>query len=338
MSDDVKSSEVSDRTMVEDLVPSHPRGPEGDEQQRRAEARGNRTLYGDAWYRLRRNKLALGAIVWLVILIVATLSADLWVPQHFGKPNAIDTTKIMTTRFLNPSPAHPLGTDDLGRDLFSQVVYGARISLSVGFLAVLVSVIIGLLLGALSGFYGGLADTVIMRTADVFLAFPYILFAILLLTVLPAALVSGSIIPVVLTIGVLGWPSIARVFRSSILSVKENDYVDAGRALGASDGRLMIRHILPNAVAPILVYATMSVGGAILTEAALSFLGLGIIPDPVMSPNAVSWGAMIHEGESYLTSNPGIVLWPGLAILTTVLAFTLLGDGVRDALDVKMKD
>lgn len=298
---------------------------------------GSRTLWGDAWYRLRRNKLALVAVAWLVVLITAALTADLWVPQHFGSPNAIDSTKMATERLLPPSAVHPLGTDDLGRDMFSRVVYGARISLTVGTLAVLVSVGIGLLFGALSGFYSGALDSVIMRIADVFLAFPYILFAILLLSVLPDS-ARTSLMPVVLTIGVLGWPSIARVFRSSILSVKENDYVDAGRALGASDARLITRHILPNAIAPIVVYATMAIGGAILTESALSFLGLGIIADPVSSPNAVSWGAMIDSGAAYLTSNPGVVIWPGLAILTTVLAFTLLGDGIRDALDVKMKD
>jgi peptide/nickel transport system permease protein len=297
----------------------------------------SRTLYGDALYRLRRNKLALVAIGWLIVLILATLTADLWVPQHFGKPNAIDTTKMATERLLPPSVAHPLGTDDLGRDMFSRVVYGARISLTVGTLAVLVSVFIGLVFGAISGFYTGWLDATIMRFADVFLAFPYILFAILLLSVLPESS-RTSLTPVVLTIGVLGWPSIARVFRSSILAVKENDYVDAGRALGAGDGRLIMRHIMPNAIAPIVVYATMSIGGAILTEAALSFLGLGIIMDPVTNPNAVSWGRMINDGQMYLTSNPGVVIWPGLAILSTVLAFTLLGDGVRDALDVKMKD
>jgi len=201
----------------------------------------------------------------------------------------------------------------------------------VGITAVGVSVLIGLILGALSGFYSGFTDTAIMRVADVFLAFPYIMFAILLLSVLPERARQG-LLPVIMTIGILGWPSISRVFRSSILSVKENDYVLAGRALGASDGRLMLRHITPNAVAPIVVYATMSIGGAILTEAALSFLGLGILP-----PN-ISWGAMIQDGRVYLVTNPGLVFWPGLAILSTVLAFTLLGDGVRDALDVKMKD
>jgi peptide/nickel transport system permease protein len=336
MSDDLKASEVSNGPVVSDLVPAPEHMLAGHEPPRRDSSR-NRTLYGDAWYRLRRNKLALVALAWLVVLILAALTADFWVPQHFGAPNLIDTAKISTERLLSPSFAHPLGTDDLARDVFSRVIYGARISLTVGALAVLVSVLIGLLLGAISGFYSGSIDAIIMRVADVFLAFPYILFAILLLSVLPEDS-RTSIVPVVLTIGVLGWPSIARVFRSSILSVKENDYVDAGRALGASDARLIIRHILPNAVAPILVYATMSIGGAILTEAALSFLGLGILPDPMTNPNAVSWGRMISDGQSYLTSNPGIVLWPGLAILTTVLAFTLLGDGVRDALDVKMKD
>ena len=296
----------------------------------------SRTLWGDAWYRLRRNRLALAALVWLLIVIIAAVSADLWVPRFYGYPNDINTQTAAQDRLEPPSIQHPMGTDDLGRDVFSRVVYGARVSLTVGVAAVFVSVLIGLLLGALSGYYGKLVDASIMRLADIFLAFPYILFAILLLSVLPPS--ERGMLPVIVTIGVLGWPSIARVFRSSILSVKEADYVEAGRAVGASDARLMGRHILPNAVAPIIVYATMSIGGAILTEAALSFLGLGVQADPVRAPNAVSWGRMISDGQAYLMSNPGLIVWPGLAILTTVLAFTLLGDGVRDALDVKMKD
>ncbi len=291
----------------------------------------SRTLWGDSWYRLRRNKLAVVALVWLTIVTFAAITADLWVPQNFGDPHKIDSTTAMENRLLPPSREHPMGTDSLGRDVFGRVVYGARVSLTVGITAVLVSVVIGLLFGALSGFYSGFADTAIMRLADVFLAFPYIMFAILLLSVLPERSRTG-LLPVIMTIGVLGWPSIARVFRSSILSVKETDYVQAGRALGASDTRLMLRHIAPNAVAPIVVYATMSIGGAILTEAALSFLGLGILP-----PN-ISWGAMIQDGRQFLVTNPGLVFWPGLAILSTVLAFVLLGDGIRDALDVKMKD
>lgn len=290
-----------------------------------------RTLWGDAWFRLRKNKLALISLVWITFVVVAALSADLWVPQLFGSPTSLDTTTALANRLLPSSIEHPLGTDDLGRDTLSRVVYGARISLAVGVLAVGMSVLIGLILGSLAAFYGKFLDAFIMRVADIFLAFPYILFAILLLAIIPPE-ARTTIWPVVFTIGFLGWPSTARVLRSSILSVKENDYVDAGRALGASDYRLMMRHILPNAVAPIIVYGTMSVGGAILTEAALSFLGLGI------QPPTPSWGRMIEEGRAFMTSDPMMVVWPGLAILSTVLAFTLLGDGIRDALDVKMKD
>lgn len=291
----------------------------------------SRTLWGDAWYRLRRNKLAIVALTWLIVISLAAITADLWVPHLFGNPRLINSTTAFANQLKGPSMEHPMGTDQLGRDVLGRVIYGARVSLVVGLTAVAVSVMIGLLFGAMSGYYGGLTDTGIMRLADIFLAFPYIMFAILLLSVLPQTWRTG-LWPVIMTIGVLGWPSIARVFRSSILSVKENDYVQAGRALGAKDSRLMIRHITPNAVAPIIVYATMSIGGAILTEAALSFLGLGILP-----PN-VSWGAMIQDGRQYLVVKPGLVFWPGLAILSTVLAFTLLGDGLRDALDVKMKD
>jgi len=294
-------------------------------------SRPTRTLWGDAAYRLRRNKLAVIAISWLLLITICAVTADIWVPRFFGDPRAINTATAAQERLQGPSAEHPMGTDNLGRDLFGRVIYGARVSLVVGITAVGVSVLIGLLFGALSGFYGRFIDTGIMRLADIFLAFPYIMFAILLLSVLPEQARRG-LIPVTITIGLLGWPSISRVFRSSILSVKENDYVQAGRALGAGDARLMFRHITPNAIAPIVVYATMSIGGAILTEAALSFLGLGILPP------AISWGRMIQDGRVYLVTNPGLVFWPGLAILSTVLAFTLLGDGVRDALDVKMKD
>lgn len=292
--------------------------------------RASRTLWGDAWYRLRRNRLAVAALVYIIIVAFAALTADVWIPGTFGSPTAIDTSTAMQQRLQNPSLKHPMGTDDLGLDMFARVVYGARISLSVGIVAVFISVVIGLFLGAFSGYYGGFTDTVIMRITDVFLAFPYILFAILVLSIIPQAY--RGIWPVIAVIGLLGWTSFARVFRSSIFTVKENDYVDAARASGASDWRIMTRHISPNAIAPIVVYATISVGGAILTESALSFLGLGI------QPPTPSWGAMISAGRAYLTSNPGLVFWPGLAIVSTVMAFTLLGDGVRDALDVKMSE
>ena len=286
-----------------------------------------RTLWGDAWKRLRRNKLAMGGLIWIILMVVITLSADLWVPQVLGSPTQSDSSNMAAVSRLAPSLEHPFGTDTLGRDVLSRVIYGARISLSVGLLATAISTIIGLFMGAMAAYYGCIWDTIIMRLADVFLAFPYILFVITLL-----AVIGPGIQNVFVAIGVLGWPSIARVFRSAILTVKENDYVDAARAMGASDFRIVARHIFPNSVATIVVYATMNIGGAILTEAALSFLGMGVVPpDP-------SWGIMIQDGQVYLATQPWLMIMPGIAILTTVLSFTLLGDGLRDALDVKMKD
>ena len=286
-----------------------------------------RTLWGDAWSRLRRNKLAIFGAVWIVLMILVALTADLWVPQTLGSPTEADSTTMTQDSRLPPSPEHPFGTDTLGRDVLCRVIYGARISLAVGVLATAISTIIGLVMGALAAYYGGIWDTIIMRLADIFLAFPYILFVIAML-----AVIGPGIQNVFIAIGILGWPSSARVFRSAILSVKENDYVDAARAMGASDARIVARHIFPNSVASIVVYATMNIGGAILTESALSYLGMGVVPpDP-------SWGIMIQDGQTYLATQPWLMLMPGLAILTTVLAFTLLGDGLRDALDVKMKD
>lgn len=318
-----------------DYLKGEPVGVETPEQTRAAApAEGSdpvsgaptRTLWGDAMRRLRSNKLAVVAIVWLLFIVIVALTADLWVPQRLGNPTAIPTNMTEMSR-LPPSAEHPFGTDTLGRDVLSRVIYGSRISLSVGLLATAISTVIGLIMGALAAYYGGLWDTIIMRLADIFLAFPYTLFVIVMLAVF-----GGGIQNVFIAIGVLGWPSIARVFRSAILSIKENDYVDAARAMGASDARIITRHIFPNSVASVVVYATMNIGGAILTEAALSYLGMGVTPpDP-------SWGILIQDGQQYLQTEPWLMLMPGLAILTTVLAFTLLGDGLRDALDVKMKD
>ena len=281
-----------------------------------------RTLWGDAFRRLRRNKLAILAIIWIIFVVVVAATADLWVPQALGGP----TEQLYEAR-LPMSADHPFGTDQVGRDVLSRVIYGARISLAVGLLATAISTLIGLVMGAIAAYYGGIWDTIIMRLADIFLAFPYTLFVIVMLAVM-----GSGIQNVFIAIGVLGWPSIARVFRSAILSVKSNDYVDAARAMGASDSRIIWRHIFPNSVASIVVYATMNIGGAILTEAALSFLGMGVVPpDP-------SWGILIQDGQKFLATQPWLMIMPGLAILSTVLAFTLLGDGLRDALDVKMKD
>ena len=286
-----------------------------------------RTMWGDAFKRMRKNKLAIIAVVWIVFVVLVALTADLWAQQWLGSPTASDSTTMAQTALLAPSAEHPFGTDQLGRDILVRVIYGARISLSVGVMATLISTAIGLVMGAIAAFYGGVWDTIIMRLADTFLAFPYVLFVLAMI----AALGQG-IQNVFIAIGILGWPQIARVFRSAILTVKENDYIDAARAMGASDVRIIVRHIFPNSVASVVVYATMNIGGAILTEAALSFLGMGVVPPEP------SWGSMIQIGQQYLTNAPWMMIMPGLGILTTVLAFTLLGDGLRDALDVKMKD
>ena len=286
-----------------------------------------RTLWSDAWKRLKKNKLAVIGAIWILFVIVVALTADLWAPQLLGSPTDIDTTTVAQSSKLPPSLEHPFGTDATGRDQLVRVIYGARVSLAVGVIATIISTAIGLVMGALAAFYGGWFDTIIMRLADMFLAIPYTLFVITML-----AVIGQGIQNVFIAIGVLGWPSIARVFRSAILSVKENDYVDAARAMGASDLRIIARHIFPNSVASIVVYATMNIGGAILTESALSYLGMGV------TPPTPSWGIMIQDGQTFLQTQPWLMIMPGLAILTTVLAFTLLGDGLRDALDVKMKD
>ena len=286
-----------------------------------------RTLWADAWRRLRRNKLALVAMGWIIFVALIAITADLWAPKLLGDPTFIDTTTVAQRSLKPPSTAHVFGTDKLGRDILCRIIYGARISLLVAVLAVAMMVILGLLIGAVAGYYGGWWDAVLMRLADIFYAFPYVLFAIVLL-----ALMGPGVLNVCITIGILGWPSIARVFRASVLSVKENEYVDAARALGASTWRVMFRHVGPNAIAPMIVYATMGVGGAILTEAALSFLGMGV---PLGQP---SWGGMLNEVRSYMVVAPWMMAFPGLAILTTVLAFVLLGDGLRDAFDVRLKE
>lgn len=294
-----------------------------------AEAGGKgRTLRADAFRRLRKNKLAVAGLIWIIIMVLLAVSADLWVPRYLGDPVEIDTTQATAKSLQPPSMEHPLGTDRMSRDIASRIIYGARASLLVGVVAVGIMLVLGLTMGAIAAYYGGIWDSIIMRTADIFFAFPYVLFAVVLVGVMGG----GGLANVFFAIGLLGWPSIARVFRSSILSVKENEYVDAARAMGASTRRILFRHIMPNAVAPIVVYATMSIGAAILAEAALSFLGMGV------QPPAPSWGGMLSEARGYLFTAPWLMVYPGIAILTTVLAFVLLGDGFRDALDVKMKE
>jgi ABC-type dipeptide/oligopeptide/nickel transport system permease subunit len=273
----------------------------------------------DIWRRFRRNRLALVGLGILAVLVVAALFAPVVTSYD---PTAIDTAASR----LPPSAAHWFGTDLLGRDLFTRVVYGARVSLRVGVFATAIALAVGLLVGALSGYFGGLVDAVLMRSVDVFLAFPYILLAIVVISVVGRG--EGTVI---LVLGLVGWMQIARVFRSSVLQVRESEYVEAGRAMGCSNTRLIVRHILPNAVQPVAVLGTIFVGTAVLSEAALSFLGVGITePTP-------AWGLMVAEGRRFLFTSPHLLFFPGLAIFVTVMAFVFVGDGLRDALDPRLR-
>ena len=277
------------------------------------------SLYKDAWRRLKRNKLAMVGLGIVIILILVAIFSGLIAPYD-------PIVRVKEEALLSPSRAHLFGTDLLGRDVFSRVIYGSRISIVVGVVAVGISVIIGLFLGALAGYFGGVSDSIIMRIADIFFAFPYILGAIAIMTIL-----GPGIVNIFIAIGILGWAYFARIFRSSILSIKNKEYIEAARALGANNYRIITRHILPNSFAPIIVYATMNIGSAIITEAALSFLGLGV------QPPTPAWGKMLSESLDYIDIAPWMMLFPGLAIVITVLGFVLLGDVLRDAFDPRLK-
>ena len=271
------------------------------------------------WQQLRHNRMALvGAAIVLVMFMMAAaaslISAD---------PAAIDVGQSL----LPPSLAHPLGTDDLGRGVLVRMLYGARISLLVGFVAVGISTLIGIVLGSLAGYYGGWTDALIMRFVDIMLCFPtfFLILAVI-------AFLDPSIWNIMIVIGLTSWMGVARLIRAEFLSLRQRDFVLAAQALGASDLRLIFRHILPNAMSPVLVSATLGVAGAILTESALSFLGIGV------QPPTPSWGNMLITGKQTLGSAWWLSVFPGLAILITVLGYNLLGEGIRDALDPRLKE
>ncbi len=293
--------------------------PPGTEQPGAATPERARSFRGDVWRRFRKNRLAVVGLAVIVVLVLAALLAPLLSPYP---PNAIDTAASRQP----PSSAHWFGTDLLGRDLFTRVLYGAQTSLQVGIIAVLIATSIGVTAGAVAGYFGGKLDTVIMRVTDVFLAFPYLLLAIAVIVAVGRG--KGTVIAV---IGFLGWMAIARLFRSSVLSVKEAEYVEAARVVGCSDLRIIVRHILPNAIQPVVVYATIFVGTAVLAEAALSFLGAGIV-----EPTA-AWGLMVADGRRFLFTSPHMLFFPGAAIFVTVMAFVFVGDGLRDALDPRLR-
>lgn len=269
------------------------------------------------WRRFRRHKLAIAGLIFIAIIALMGICAPVVAPKDPLKTSLIDS-------LVPPSTEYWLGTDPVGRDVWSRTVYSIRVSLSVGMVAVGISLLIALLLGTISGYYGGLVDMVIMRLTDVIMTIPGLVIIMAAVSVL-----GPSIYNVMAAIGILGWTGMARLLRAQILSVRERDYVRAAKSIGVADWRIMLLHILPNAVAPVLVAATFGVAGAILTEAALSFLGFGVLPP------TPSWGNMLNAARSLsrLQENPWFWVPPGVMILLTVLAINFIGDGLRDALD-----
>lgn len=280
------------------------------------------SLASDVWYSLRGNKAALISLVVIAVLVVIAIVTTLFPQVLPYDPYEQD----LSASFQAPSAAHWFGTDQQGRDIFCRILVGTRISLSVGLLAVAISLVIGVTLGAIAGYKGGIVDTIIMRIMDMMLAIPSILLAIAFM----AALGKG-IDKAVVAIGLVSIPEYARIVRSQILSVKENDYVAAARVIGDKDSVIIMRHVLPNVAPSIIVRATLGISGAILDCAALGFLGLGV------QPPAAEWGDMLGRGRNYIFSAPYTMIFPGIAITVTVLAFNLLGDGLRDAFDPKAR-
>ncbi|MEU8673262.1 ABC transporter permease [Streptomyces sp. NPDC048560] len=300
-----------------------------------------RSLGRIAWERLKRDKLALGGGVVVLLLILVAVLAPL-ITSLVGQSPYERHEDLIDPLFSTPigsfggmSSEHLLGVEPVsGRDIFARIVYGAQVSLLVGFASAVVAIVLGTVLGVLAGFFGGWLDTIISRVMDMLLAFPQLLFIIALVSVMPNEMLglTGTgvrLFVMILVIGFFGWPYVGRVVRGQTLSLREREYVDAARSLGAGRIYILFKELLPNLVAPIIVYATMMIPTNILTEAALSFLGVGV------KPPSASWGEMLSAALSYYEADPMYMVVPGVAIFITVLSFNLFGDGVRDALDPK---
>ncbi len=278
-----------------------------------------RSLRSMIWRQYRRHIPAMVSTVVLAIMVAAVYLAPLIAPYEF---DAINLKYIKQP----PSAAHLMGTDDLGRDLFTRVLYGGRISMSIGLFAALMSSAIGALVGAVAGFYGGRLDNVLMRLTDVAYSIPSLPLLIVL-----SSFTDAAVPAMVLIIGLLSWMGTARVVRSSVLSIREQEYITAARMIGARNWKIIMRHILPNAFGPIIVGATLGVGSAIIVESSLSFLGLGI------SPPTPTWGNMLQDSQATMASKPWLTIFPGLSILVTVLCINFIGEGLHDSLDPTLR-
>jgi len=272
------------------------------------------------WRRLRKNKLAVAGLVIIVILVIIAIFAPYIAPYNYAEQ---DLTQI----FAPPSVAHLLGTDDFGRDMLSRLIYGTRLSLEIGIFSVLIGVVLGTILGTFAGFYSGKTDMVLMRFLDIYQSIPGLILSIALATSLGPGLENA-----IIALGVGTMPVYARIIRASLLRVRSMEYIEAARAINASDFRIVIKYAMPNAFAPLLVQITMSIGLSILSASMLSFIGLGA------QPPLAEWGAMLTAGKDYIRTNSSMIMYPGIAMVITVLAFNLFGDGLQDALDPRLKN
>lgn len=280
-----------------------------------------RGQFAEAWRRLKKNRMAMAGLFILAVFIFLSIFADV-----LFNYNDVVIKQDTSIRLQGPSAAHWLGTDEFGRDILARIVHGSRISLSVGVIAVLISLLIGGSLGAVAGYYGGNVDNVIMRIMDILLAVPSILLSITIVSAL-----GPSVFNLTLAIGISSVPSFARIVRSSVMTVKDQEYVEAAKCIGANNFEIILYHIIPNCLAPIIVQMSLRVASAILSTSGLSFLGLGVkAPTP-------EWGSMLSGGRAYLRVAPHLTIFPGVAIMLTILSLNLLGDGLRDALDPKLK-
>lgn len=303
-----------------------------------------RGLWTDAWRRLRRNRLAMAALVYLAVLASAAILAPVIAPHNPVRADPLHAGVFRQAAWIsNPDPLrsgnwdYPLGTDSVGRDVFSQLVYGTRVSLVVGLIPMVLTLMIGITVGLIAGFAGGWIDNVLMRFTDVVYSFPSLLFFILMQVSFRGTAIGSLLNGLVLlfiSLSIVSWVGVARLVRGEVLALKQRDFVEAARAIGASDGRIVLRHILPNALNPIIVAGAYIIPGAIIAEAILSYLGIGI--RPAIRPDTLfptSWGTMILEGFQGRESQPWMLIAPALAVALITLAFTFLGDGLRDALD-----
>ena len=281
-----------------------------------------RSRLGEIWHRLKKNKGAMVGLAIVLILVIIALTCDVWMSYEDDV-----VAQSIRERLQKPSAAHPLGTDNFGRDLLARLLYATRYSLSVGFVAVVIALFLGLIFGSLAGYYVGTpVDNIIMRGLDILHAIPSLLLGIVLVTAIGA-----STATLMIAVGVAAVPNLARTVRAAVLSTRNEEYIESARAIGVPEWKIIMKHILPNCLSPIIVQFTLRIGSSIIAASSLSFLGLGI-PAP-----APEWGGMLSDGRQFLRGSPHITLFPGLAIMITVLAFNMIGDGIRDALDPKLK-